>query len=213
MDWHEWHEGYDDPASGFSWRLGVVRAHVARFLDERPGPVRILSACAGDGRDVLGVLAERDDAARAEVVLVELDPDLAGRARRSASALSGVRIDVRTADAGSTDSYAGAAPADLVLLCGIFGNIDAADLRRTIAAAPGLCTPGATLLWTRGRDATDFGDLDAEVRGWFADAGFTETAHETLERGHRPTVGAVRYDGPDVALEPGARLFAFTCSR
>ncbi len=60
------------------------------------------------------------------------------------------------------------------------------------------------------RDRGDeFDDLDAEVRGWFTGAGFTETAHDTLERGSRQTVGAVRVDGPAVPLVPDTRMFAF----
>lgn len=208
-DWSDWHDGYDDPGSTLSWRLGVVRGHVARFLDERPGPVRVLSVCAGDGRDVLGVLGDRDDAERVAVTLVELHPDHAAAARAHAgAALPAVAVDVRETDAGTTDAFAGAVPADLVLLVGIFGNVTDADVERTIGAAPQLCAPGATVLWTRGR-GIDFGDLDADVRRWFAAAGFTEVAHDTLERGSRQTVGAVRYDGAPAAFEPGRRLFTF----
>jgi hypothetical protein len=97
-------------------------------------------------------------------------------------------------------------PADIVLLVGIFGNISDDDLWRTIASAPRLCAPGATLLWSRGRDE---GDLNAEVRARFAAAGFDELAYETLERDGMPALGVVRYAGPPVSLVPGQQLFTF----
>ncbi len=207
-DYEQWLQGYDDPASGLSWRLRTVQAAIAAALDRTSGPARLVSACAGDGRDVIGVLAGRQDADRVSATLLELHPDIAERARAAAVRAGVPQVRVRTTDAGRSDAYAGLVPADLVLLVGIFGNIDAADLHATIAAAPQLCAPGATLVWTRGRGGT-LGDRDAEVRAAFRAAGFTELEHATHERGHRPAVGVVRYDGPPVPLEPGTTWFTF----
>ena len=204
-DYQEWHRAYDDPASSLSWRLRVVRGFIARALDERPGPVRVLSACSGDGRDVLGVLAARKDGSRVAATLIEIDPEIAANARRAAAELD-ADIEVRIADAGYTDAYVGAVPAELVLLVGIFGNISQADLQATIVAAPQLCAPGAILVWSRGRER---GDMNAAIRGWFADAGFSELDYASLETGSRPAVGVVRYEGPPQALEPGRHLFTF----
>ena len=201
-DYVEWHRAYEDPASGLSWRLRTVQAHIRRELDARPGPVRILSACAGDGREVLGVLTERDDAARVSATLVELHPDIAAQARTAAAGLP-AHVEVRERDAGHSDAYLGAVPADLVLLVGIFGNVDAADASRTIAAAPQLCAPGALLLWSRG------GGDNAAVRERFAAAGFTELDYAARESGSRPALGAVRYAGPATPLVSGKRLFTF----
>jgi len=94
----------------------------------------------------------------------------------------------------------------VVLLVGIFGNISDPDLARTVATAPALCRPGATLLWTRARRDADRNDV---VRARFAAAGFTELAYATLDTGGRPAVGVVRYDGPPVPLPAGERLFTF----
>jgi hypothetical protein len=213
-DYEQWHKAYDDPNSGLSWRLATVRAFVATALDRAFGRiadtttdrVRVLSSCSGDGRDVLGVLAGRPDAGRVDATLVEINPVLARRARRAAAGLP-ARVEVREADAGTTSAYLGAVPADLVLLVGVFGNIDDADLATTIAAAPTLCAPGATLLWTRGRDRGDHNDV---VRRRFADAGFAELDYATVDRGgSKPSVGAVRYDGPPRPCEPGRALFTF----
>ena len=205
-DYEEWHRSYDDPGSGLSWRLRRVQAHVNDAVDQRSGPVWVLSACSGDGRDVIGVLAGRPDADRVRAVLLELHPGIAERARVAAEAPKLAGVEVRTVDAGMTDAYAGAVPADVVLLVGIFGNISDEDLWRTIDAAPQLCAPGATLLWSRGRDE---GDINAEVRARFAATGFTQLAYETLERDGTPALGVVRYTGPAVDLAPGQRLFTF----
>lgn len=205
--WRQWHREYDDPGSTLSWRLSQVRCLVSGSLDELEGPVRLLSVCAGDGRDVLGVLEERPDADRVSATLLELDPVLAERARARAAA-GGFAVDVRTVDAGVTDAYAGAVPADLVLLVGIFGNISAEDIRRTVAAVPALAAPGARVLWSRGRSLADDDPTD-RIRGWFADEGCTELDFVTLERGHRPSLGLARFDGEPRSLVPGGRLFTF----
>ena len=46
---------------------------------------------------------------------------------------------MRQADAGRAASFADALPADVLLLCGIFGNVSDSDIERTVAAAPALC--------------------------------------------------------------------------
>lgn len=207
-DYERWHRRYDDPGSDLSWRLGVVRGHIRDALDRRGGPVRILSLCSGDGRDVIGVLAERPaaDVGRVRAVLVEVHPAIAGWGR-AAAADAGVAgsVEIRTADAGDPAAWADAVPADIVLLVGILGNITPEDLAGLLAAAPALCAPRATLVWTRGRRA---GDRNGEVRARLADAGFAERAYDVLDEDSLPAVGAARYDGPPVPL-PTGRLFSF----
>jgi hypothetical protein len=208
-DYDVWHAGYDDPNSTLSWRLQRVQTVIGRVLDTTDGPIRMVSACAGDGRDIVGVLSQRDDAARVRATLLELHPVVAERAR-AAAVISNLAdsVEVRCVDAGSSDAYADIAPADLVLLVGIFGNISDQDMRATVAAGPQLCTAGATLIWSRGRGG-GLVDRNEEVRSWFGAAGFTEIGYVTLDRGSRPAIGVVRYDGPPVALVPGRRLFTF----
>lgn len=206
-DYRAWHAAYDDPASGMSWRLGVVRGLLRAAFDRHRDAIRVVSACSGDARDVLEVLGERADADRVRTTLVEREPSIALAAEQRAAALGLPGVEVRTTDAGTTDAYLEAVPADIVVLVGIFGNITDRDLATTIAAAPQFCRPGATLLWSRSRAWID--DRDADVRRGFDAAGFTELDHVTLERGSRPTVGCVRYDGPPVELRPRRRLFTF----
>ncbi len=205
-DYDDWHQHYDDPDSSLSWRLRRVRAALHTALDGSTGPCRILSACAGDGRDVIGVLRERSDGDRVSAVLVELHPGIAQRARDQAAAAGLTGIEVRTADAGRSDAYAGAVPAQIVLLVGIFGNVSDDDLWRLLAFAPQLCAPGATLLWSRGLDGSDRND---QVRARLTAAGFTELDYATSGGEAAAALGVVRYDGPPVALEPGQPLFRF----
>ena len=218
-DWNAWHDDYADPGSALSARLAVVRSEIRRALADhaarqaeraaragRAGPLTVLSACAGDGRDILGVLAEQDKRrARVQVSLLETDRrnlDRAARFCRDAG-LAGVRLLDR--DAGLSDSYLDAAPADLVLLCGVFGNITDADVRRLIGFLPALCRPGATLIWTRSRRAPD---LTPSIRDWLAAARFTELSF-TAPPGVQGSVGAHRFDGEPEPLLADQRLFSF----
>jgi hypothetical protein len=205
-DYEEWHRHYDDPDSSLSWRLRRVQAALNTALDRSPGPCRILSACAGDGRDLIGVLRQRSDADRVSAVLVELHPGLAQQAREMAAAAGLSGIEVRTADAGHSDAYTGAVPAHVVLLVGIFGNVSDDDLWRLLGFAPQLCAPGTTLLWSRGLDGSD---RNEQVRARLAEAGFTELEYATSGGDDAAALGVVRYDGPPVPLQPGQPLFTF----
>jgi len=65
VDWHDWHDVYDRPDSPLARRLMAVQTQVTVALDSAPpGPLRAISLCAGQGRDLLEVLAghpRRDD--------------------------------------------------------------------------------------------------------------------------------------------------------
>lgn len=201
-DWNDWHAQYDDPGSGLSQRLLAVRKQITLALDQaRAGPVRLLSLCAGDGRDVLPVLARHPRGADVRGRLVELDPRLCAKARAGAPP----GVEVVEGDAGSTAAAAGAVPADLLLLCGIFGNITDEDVEGVAAAVPSLLAPGGTVVWTRG---TGEPDLTPRVREWFAAAGVRETA---FVAGSRPgwSVGAGVLDGSSRPLVVDQRLFTF----
>ena len=228
-DWVAWHELYDDPSSVLSARLRLVQAQLADALHRAPaGPVRLLSLCAGQGRDVTGVLPthpRRDDVS---AVLIEANAENAETARRNAAAAGLPQVEVREADASRPSGYADVLPADVLLLCGIFGNVSDADIQRTIAAAPALSAPGATVIWTRHRRPPD---LTPTVRTWFREAGFAEVSFSSPEDAPRTAVGAGRLhraaasggdgggdgggtlggpDGPESAAAwPGEPLFIF----
>ena len=151
-DWREWHAEYDDPSSRLARRLAIVQQCIRNALDSMaPGPIRVVSMCAGEGRDLLGVLADHPRASDVTGRLVELDPELAARA----AARAPVGIEVVCGDASTSDVYTGAVPADLVLVCGVFGNISDADVEHTVRTLASLCAPGATAIWTRHRREPD----------------------------------------------------------
>lgn len=207
-DYEQWLRHYDDPDSSLSWRLRHVQAHLREDLDGRTGAVRIVSVCAGDGRDIIDVLAARDDASRVEAVLLEAHPRIADRAkdRAVAAGLTGVRV--RVGDAADTSAYVDAVPADILLLVGIFGNISETDISKTIATAPQFCAPGATVLWSRGRDGSR-DDINDRIRAEFAEVGFSELTYAESDPVSGAALGTVRYDGAPVPLDPGQHLFTF----
>ncbi len=121
----------------------------------------MISICAGDGRDALPVLAEGGRDVRA--LLVEFDPVLCARARRTAAELGLTGVDIWIGDAGVIDVYSDFTLACVVLACGVFGNITLQDASRTIAALPSLLADDGIVIWTRGRN-DDGPDPSTEIR-------------------------------------------------
>jgi len=207
-DWLAWHDAYDDPSSPLSTRLRAVRGHLSDALDAAPpGPVRLLSLCAGQGHDVLSVLPEHPRGPDVAAVLVENDPRNAALARERAERAGLPRVRVREADAALVAGYADALPADVLLLCGIFGNVSDEDIQRTARAAPALCAPGATVIWTRHRRPPD---LTPRIRAWFQASGFDEVAFDVPDQTLTGvSVGVGRLAVPPPAALPDGPLFAF----
>jgi hypothetical protein len=206
-DWAAWHEPYDEPGSYLAQRLLTVQRLIADALDAAPaGPVRAVSICAGQGRDLVGALARHARRPDVSARLVELDPRNADVARARCTELGLAGIEVVTGDAASTGAYAGAVPADLVLACGLLGNVTDDDVRRTVELLPCLCAPGATVLWTRHRIEPD---LTPTLRRWFRDAGFDEVEF-VAPTGFLYSVGAHRLRrSPRPLPDPPERMFTF----
>jgi hypothetical protein len=100
QDWVEWHRAYKDPGSGLSARLRSVRLHLSQAIDQAVGdPVRLVSMCAGQGHDVIGVLEHHPRRGEVVAVLVEADPRNAELGRRQAAAAELAQVEVRQADA------------------------------------------------------------------------------------------------------------------
>jgi hypothetical protein len=136
--------------------LRVVQERTRLALDARPpGPLQVISLCAGQGRDLLEVLTDhpRRDDVRAR--LVELDPRNAAFARDTAEAAGLDQVEMVTGDAALTDHYGDVVPADIVLVCGLFGNITDTDIERTVDSCSRLCATGGTVIWTRHRRTPD----------------------------------------------------------
>ncbi len=206
-DWAAWHAAYDGPSSSLSARLRQVRLRLSEAIGRAPaGPVRLISLCAGQGRDVIGVLPGHPRRDEVRAVLVELDPRNAAAARRAAAQAGLSQVEVREADAGTAASFADALPAGVLLLCGIFGNVSDGDIRRTVEASAAMCQPGATVIWTRHRRPPD---LTPQIRAWSAASGFGELAFDALDTAALTGVGANRLHRADGAALPSGPLFTF----
>ncbi len=209
MDWHTWHDDYDRPDSALAHRLRAVQTLIRQTLDNAPaGAVRVISLCAGQGRDLLEVLADhpRRDDVRAR--LVELDPRNAAFATETVAkfGLDGV-VEVVTGDAALIDQYQDLAPADIVVACGIFGNITDEDIERTIGFLPQLTRTGGTVLWTRGRTVPDRVPL---ILDWFDERSFDLIWVSPPDVSYG--VGAHRFTGQPEPFAAGARIFDFVGS-
>lgn len=208
-DWYAWHEFYDKPDSGLARRLSWVQEQIRTALDgAAPGPVRVVSLCAGQGRDIIGVLADHPRRADVTARLVELDSRNTEFAARLA-AEAGVRnVEIVTGDAAATSAYAGMVPADIVVACGLFGNMTNADIERTIGYCTQLCADGGTVIWTRARWAAEFRsepDLVPQVCAWFEERDFERVWLSGPE--YHQCVGAHRRTAAPLPLEPDAVMF------
>jgi hypothetical protein len=204
VDWSAWHAGYESPDSELGRRLALVQAQLRDVLERAvPGPIRVISVCAGQGHDLIGVLAEHPRRADVSARLVELDAHNVELAQRAAAAAGLDAVDAVAADASRTDAYIGAAPADVILLCGVLGNISGPDIVNTIEQLGQLCAPGASVIWTRHRRPPD---LVPSIRETFKRCGFDELAFaEAPPFG----VGVNQLLVAPQPLQPGARLFDF----
>ena len=204
-NWYEWHRGYDRPGSSLQRRLAIVQQQIRAALDAAaPGPIRVVSLCAGQGHDLIGALRDHPRAADVHARLVELDPRNCELARAAAPA----GVEVFCGDASDTSSYEGAVPAHLVLANGVFGNISDEHIVRTIGTLRSFCAPGATVTWTRHRRPPD---LTPRVRQWFIDAGFAEVAFEGSDE-FVFGIGVNRLKRAPDPFEPGVHMFDFVGS-
>ncbi|MDR2983427.1 MAG: SAM-dependent methyltransferase [Nocardiopsaceae bacterium] len=207
-DWVAWHSAYDEHGSALRERLDLVTGHLARALDRAPpGQIRLLSLCAGQGRDVLQVLPGHPRKRDVAALLVESNPANVGLARQKAADAGLSEVRVREADASFVASFDDRLPVDVLLLAGIFGNVNDADIKRTIDAAPALCTRGATVIWTRHRRPPD---VTGPIRSWFASAGFDEVAFDELESESLASVGVHRLARECAGRLPDAGDLLFT---
>jgi hypothetical protein len=207
IDWVGWHRAYDDPDSWLKQRLGVVQSAISDFFASRAdGPVRVVSICAGQGYDLLGVLGSGGHTPSVQARLVEIDPENVRRGRKRAAELriKGVKFVCR--DAGITDAYVGAVPADLVLVCGVLGRISRADVKNTIGLLPQICATSGRVIWTRHRRHPD---LTPSIRAWFSESGFAERSFVSPGAG-RFAVGVHELEADARPLAPGLRLFTYS---
>jgi Putative methyltransferase len=150
-EWSGWpEEAYQ--RERYQQRLSAVHEHLTECLNLAPqGGVRSISVCSGDGRDVLGVLEFHRRAADVAAFLVELDSHsvAAGESRVKRAGLESI-VSFLNTDATIYDTYQGIAPADIILVCGVWGHVPPEERAELVTALECFCKPGGRVIWTRG---------------------------------------------------------------
>ncbi|MFC9755851.1 SAM-dependent methyltransferase [Streptomyces sp. NPDC056921] len=205
MDWNAWHGKYDVADSWMERRLRTVQSQTRAALDDAPaGPLKVISLCAGDGRDLLHVLSDHPRRHEVRARLVGLDARNTAAASETARLAKLDHVEVVTGDASLIDQYRDMTPADLVLVCGVFGNITDSDIKGTIGACNQLCKAGGSVIWTRNRAAPDRVPM---ICDWFDEQGFE--LQWLSEPGAGYGVGVHRFTGTPRPLHTSTRLFEF----
>ena len=206
-DYRAWHNDYDDPQSSLSQRLAVVQLRLQERLSAMPpGPIQIISMCAGQGRDVIPILQQHLRAPDTRAALLEVDPHNVAVAKGAIAAAGLTGVTAIEADASISDVYAAWIPADILLACGIFGNISDADLEHTVRSLSMLCRQGATVIWTRHWKQPE---MIVAIRQWFAESGFLDLGFDALDNERKMGVGVVSLTGVPLTYKPGLRFFTF----
>lgn len=208
-DWFAWHDNYRTRPR-MRQRLQIVREYLVTCLNAcPPGKIQVISVCAGDSRDLTGTLYDHPRTADVQARLVELDERLVECGRTAAeSAGLGEQLQFIQGDATISSVYEGAVPADIVLLCGVIGNIPEEELPRLMESLAYFCKPEAFVIWTR--DLFDDGENRlALVRELLQKSGFEEVNFRMTLTGNMG-VGTHRYLGQTLPLPKDKQLFVFS---
>ena len=205
-EWNGWPEQAYQKAH-YRLRLEMVQQHLTECLDAAPsGSVRIISMCAGDGRDVIG--AVQSHARRRDVIawLVELDQHSVAAGVRNAkiAGLDGT-VNFRNEDATDYASYP-FAPADILLVCGVWGHVPVCERDLLIRALTRLCKPGGMVVWTRGVSKRP--DRVHEIEAHFANSEWEQCRH-SFTADQKWAVVSQRYCGPLRELPASGKFFHF----
>lgn len=207
-DWYEWHDLYKTEPR-LQQRLEIVQEFIAYSLNASPdGAIRIVSVCAGDGRDLLGTLENHPRAKDVSARLVELNPLLVERGRATIEYLGlAKQIEFINGDAAIASNYIGVVPADLVIVCGVFGNLTEAELNRLLENLSFLSKPGAFVIWTRGH--SNGIPYSENVRKILRASEFEEVNFQLTGTGDMG-VGLHRYSGKNLPQPKDQQLFVFS---
>jgi SAM-dependent methyltransferase len=206
-DWQKWHEHYNITESPLSQRLSLVQSAIRQCLPENPVPnYTILDICAGNGRDLLDVLDTYEYKNSLRGCLIELDPRLAEEMQEHAQAANMPRsLKIIQGDASQTYAYSDSIPADLILVCGVFGNISDIDVVKTIQNLPKLCKEGTRVIWTRHRRAPDRTNI---IRALFRENGFSEVVF-TSTNDSAYGIGVHTFNSSAPSIGENATMFNF----
>jgi ubiquinone/menaquinone biosynthesis C-methylase UbiE len=205
-DWQKWHTLYNDDGSGLAKRLKLVQESIGSSLPETlKGKYQIIDICSGDGRDLLEVLAHHPSSGNVHSYLVEIDSRLAQESERTASDRGLRNVTVVNGDASSLRIYKNVIPADLILLCGIFGNISNEDIRNIIESLAQLSKRGTRVIWTRNLRNPDVVPI---IRDSFITNNFKEVDYKITADGSY-AIGTCEFHGLSQQLSDDAQLFTF----
>jgi hypothetical protein len=140
---------------------------------------------------------------------VELDSRLVecGRAAAESTELK-EQLEFVNGDATLSSVYEGIVPAELVLVCGVFGNVPETELPRLIQSLGFLCKSEGFMIWTR--DLSENGDHRLGlVRELLRDSAFEEVSFQITSIGNMG-VGTHRYLGQALPLPKDEKLFVFS---
>jgi hypothetical protein len=210
MDWVKWHENYKASPS-LKARLLVVREHLSRCFDSLPpGVIQVLSICAGDARDLIGLLATHPRKMDVRAHLVENNVELVENGQKVIiEAAFEEQLQFVIADATISSTYLGLAPVDVVLMSGVFGNLRSEEVARLIGSLGLLCKCGGYVVWTRHRRLHNGLNQIALIRQLFSESDFEEVLIENTSD-NKFAIGSHRYKGAGQVLRGGVKLFEFT---
>ena len=205
--WSDWpQEVYQQQY--YQQRLLKVQEHFAECLDNAPrGAVRVLSVCAGDGRDVIGVLRSHPRRTDVTAWLVESNRrSLAIGIRHATSAGLEDAVNFLCGDATLCVTYKNIAPADIVLVCGVWGHVAANQRALLVAGIASLCKSHGVVIWTRGLvpNMSRLQDIQSQFAGLVWDELRVSTTTD-----QRWAVATYGYTGPPHQLSKSGRLFRF----
>ncbi|CAN5909903.1 hypothetical protein BH11VER1_BH11VER1_09830 [soil metagenome] len=209
MDWTDWHKQYEDSLVLLA-RLRIVREQIRATLDEcGTGPIRIVSICAGDGRDVIEALSGHPR--RSDVTAWLLDthePSLErGRAAAAAAALE-AQVQFLCADATLAENYRGIVPADLIIISGVLGHQSNAGILRFLENLSMLCKSGGSVIWNRHLVTNEGTKSVLQIRENLGRNGFKEVHYEVTSR-NGTAVGRSRFGGEVAPFDPERKIFEF----
>ena len=206
-DYLHWHDAYEQPGSPLHRRLQIVIRLIRRAFDDLPpGPIRVVSLCAGQGADLLGAADGHPQRAH----------DLTGRMvelnrQRRACAVADRRARGSSACRSSKATRPRRTP--MRVRCRPTSCWPAAssatsasrDIERTIRFLPALCAPGAWVVWTRHpRDE----ELFERLQRWLVEVGL-QPIEVVVADDTTFGVGANRLAVDPPPFRAGEHLFTF----
>jgi hypothetical protein len=192
----------------YQQRLSAVQQHLIECLETAPrDSLRILSLCAGDGRDVVSVLRSHPRRTNVSAWLVEIDRRSVAIGMQNVES-AGLVDSVRFLNEDATDyaTYANIPPSHITLACGVWGHVPTQERASFVHAIACLCQPGGSVIWTRG--VSKGMDRLHQILSHFTPACWEEVRVSlTPDKGF--AVATHRYCGPLIERPTGGRIFNF----